>query len=993
MDRTLAAAARSGNVGFLTQLSISDPSHLLLQLTPKKNTALHIASRHGHRDFAAAISTLCPPIVTTENSNGDTALHVAAKAGQPLVVELLIGIFADRLGARGEELLRKRNKDGKTALHEAVWSRDRRVLELLVNADQELSIVANSSGVSPIYLAVEGGSLENARLLLRAHNSSADMMRMLLQEKPQLGNQVDCHGRTPLHYAASQGDHEMVAGLLESDVSTAYIPDKDSFFPIHMAACNSHVGIIRDLLRCCPDSGELVDARGWNVLHVAIDRKDLRVVKYVLQAPGLEDLINEPDNDGNTPLHLAVTNDRPQIVQILVADERVDLRATNSSGLTALDIARSNNELTMILQKRADKNVKEDGIERRLHKAVTQGNTRLLNQVVDQCPDLLLGTTPQKNTALHIAARLGHVYLVKEILGRCEVLQRRKNARGDTPLHVASRAGHKDIVKYLIKFRSSQAIFEPQLNSRDVNEDFEIWRIRNKANNTPLHEAMLNGRLDVVSLLIGMDPELACFANNADESPLYLAVDRNWLGIVKQILQNSTSFICSGPNGQTALHAAIIRGHLGNHTVLLHYSYLMKELPAKRPELIKQADDQGKTPLHYAASLGKIRIFEGLLQSDLSTAYDIDNEGRSPIHAAASSGHVSIIQHIIGNCSDCTELLDRKGKNALHVAVEEGKTEVVEYALKASNLKELLNEPDNDGNTPLHLAAINRNRPILQILLNNTEVDRSLMNNNHMTAMDICKSDSDLETVVREHKCIALSPMQLLTSRGTRGTTPPPVQRVRRRITAGAVPSFGNWEEAPDSEGQQHQEEVARMGAEVERHIKAANKLEEATTDSLKARATTISLVATLVATVAFSAAFTMPGGYQNNGQQGDGTAILSRRAAFQAFLVLDTLAICLSILIVFVPMWPGIDVPEYSGAAIEVAGVLMSAALYSMLLAFITGVYAVVSFDCKWLAILVCAMGCTTLTLATFFLKSPMGTSCSGLWYWFMNCLLRRRK
>ncbi|RVW73381.1 hypothetical protein CK203_060164 [Vitis vinifera] len=51
-------------------------------------------------------------------------------------------------------------------------------------------------------------------------------------------------------------------------------------------------------------------------------------------------------------------------------------------------------------------------------------------------------------------------------------------------------------------------------------------------------------------------------------------------------------------------------------------------------------------------------------------------------------------------------------------------------------------------------------------------------------------------------------------------------------------------------------------------------------------------LVATLVATVSFGAGFTLPGGYNNS----DGTPILRKKKAFQAFVTFDFLALLSSV-------------------------------------------------------------------------------------------------
>lgn len=137
----------------------------------------------------------------------------------------------------------------------------------------------------------------------------------------------------------------MVRILLRSDTSIAYLKDKDNRSPFHVAASNNHVQIMKELLLSCPDSGEVVDDKGWNGLHVAVERGNLEVVRFILYLNELEELINEPNCEGNTPLHLAIINRHFSILNLFIRDKRVDLNAMNHKGETAMDIAESDQKL------------------------------------------------------------------------------------------------------------------------------------------------------------------------------------------------------------------------------------------------------------------------------------------------------------------------------------------------------------------------------------------------------------------------------------------------------------------------------------------------------------------------------------------------------------------------------------------------------------------------------------------------------------------------
>jgi ankyrin repeat protein len=57
-------------------------------------------------------------------------------------------------------------------------------------------------------------------------------------------------------------------------------------------------------------------------------------------------------------------------------------------------------------------------------------------------------------------------------------------------------------------------------------------------------------------------------------------------------------------------------------------------------------DQQGRTPVHFAASCGHISIVESLLQSG-GSATTPDNSGYTPIHWAAYNGHEKCLESLV----------------------------------------------------------------------------------------------------------------------------------------------------------------------------------------------------------------------------------------------------------------------------------------------------------------------------------------------------------
>ncbi|XP_028081731.1 protein ACCELERATED CELL DEATH 6-like isoform X2 [Camellia sinensis] len=130
----------------------------------------------------------------------------------------------------------------------------------------------------------------------------------------------------------------------------------------------------------------------------------------------------------------------------------------------------------------------------------------------------------------------------------------------------------------------------------------------------------------------------------------------------------------------------------------------------------------------------------------------------------------------------------------------------------------------------------------------------------------------------------------------------------------------------------------------------------------------TILIVASLIATVTFTAGITMPGGYINdNKDPNQGMAILTRKAAFVAFVITDTIALTLSVCAVFGYLSTMLyDDPIVLKKQLTLACSNTCNAMIAMLLAFITGAYAVLAPS--RLSISVCVIPCILVLYNEFY-------------------------
>ena len=155
------------------------------------------------------------------------------------------------------------------------------------------------------------------------------------------------------------------------------------------------------------------------------------------------------------------------------------------------------------------------------------------------------------------------------------------------------------------------------------------------------------------------------------------------------------------------------------------------------------------------------------------------------------------------------------------------------------------------------------------------------------------------------------------------------------------------------------------MKGEEEKNNEERNKEEE---EALSRARESHLVVAALIATVTFAAAFTLPGGYKSDQGPNEGTAILAKKAAFIVFVISDAMSMVLSLLAVFIhfmiSLIHGFKMVKDEAMDENTTGILFGYAMLltmiamgTMIIAFITGTYAVLE-PSLGLAISTCLIG-----------------------------------
>ncbi|XP_040989440.1 protein ACCELERATED CELL DEATH 6-like [Juglans microcarpa x Juglans regia] len=538
-----------------------------------------------------------------------------------------------------------------------------------------------------------------------------------------------------------------------------------------------------------------------------------------------------------------------------------------------------------------------------LYNAAAQGNIMAFKNHKFKRP-LEAILTPNKNTILHIfittlenGIELTEKNFVGDILDMCPSLLCQVNVKDETSLHIAARYGHANIIRVLIQH--ARYGHNQDLGS-GAEAVWEMLRMVNKERDTALHEAVRYNHREVVKLLIKEDPDFSYSVNDAGETPLYIAVERNYENLVLEILKTCNSPAYDGPLGRTALHAAVF----WDNKVTI--KAILEKIGGG---ITKKADQEGWTPLHLAAYSNWWWSTQLLLEHDSQVAYMKDKEGRTALHIAAHRGNNRVMQSIIGMCPDCCELVDNIGRNVLHFAVE-GDVCTVSMILKNSSLSNLLNEKNAEGNTPLHHQYSRYSEDVNGALMHHPRVDKMGFNKNNLNAYQVALTSAKLSP--KKKMDIATK----LRSRSRRVF----LKEDENNITLDDI-----------------------MKDEV-------NWLQARRKEFLEKAAETHLVVAALITTVTFAAAITMPGGFVGTGGDPhyEGSAVLRRNTAFKAFIITDAISLVLSSSAVVTHLLMPLllikhsesDETRYDFLSLAFKFILM--AMGAMVLAFITGAYAV---------------------------------------------------
>jgi ankyrin repeat protein len=672
------------------------------------NTALHLAVDNSHPDICQyLLETGADPNVKAFSF--DTPLHRACTPDRKEMAQTLLDYGADPFVQRmvyNSNLtpLELSITDGDGTLVPRMLGQDRSrplgnklrkkpTAKSLIHARQKAETLLKKRGFIMLTEAAQRDELEAVQALLNAG------MTMEKQNTSVLRSMSVAENAASKNKDFNPGSWKTIRSLLEKN---------GAVFDAFAATALGDLPAARSLIIEQPALAESRDEGGNTLLHWSVENDQLSMTSFWL-TNGLQTAAT--NLAGQTALHLAVQKNLPdQVKLLLAAHSPLDVRDTN--GWTPLDAAmrlKNSGILQIFLNDKSVKTPTGRGLSTSLHKAAAEGNVAALAALSENASQLEarneLGLTP-----LQVAVLNGHLAAAALLVDRGANINVR-DPDGNTLL--------LNVIPMYFKLIPRDRPPTNWLNRMGNDPRRELYV---KYLTVPEYSSGPSGILQAASFLLasGID---ANATNHAGQSAMQLATDEKTdlfndrAALLQLLASTGNSVNQTDAGGNTPLHLA------GQESI----TDRIKSLLAAGAQ-VNATNHLGQTPLHkYAERIwgwdvsgnGDSQPFQLLIKSGANVNAQ-DNAGLSPLHviAATETSFKKEATQLLLKSGANPNLRDNQGRTPLHLFFTgkwpwEGASQCIPLLVDAGAD---ISAKDNSGKTPLHyLAALGGQKPLFFI--------------------------------------------------------------------------------------------------------------------------------------------------------------------------------------------------------------------------------------------------------------------------------------
>ena len=399
------------------------------------------------------------------------------------------------------------------------------------------------------------------------------------------------------------------------------------------------------------------------------------------------------DRGGSTPLHFATGQSfSPETVALLL-DKGADVEACDKHGQTPLYAAVG-----------SLRGHRERGTSGEILEVSTP--SEMVKLLLDRGANVKV-RDKRKVTPLHVAAMCSETTVVVTLLLDRGADPLARDVYGETPYDYAQKniSSEKNSISW--KIHNAQRQQESPSSTGRKKKQSEI---DDKGAHKLLNSYfLLNARVDDVVKILANGADVNA-RDEEERTPLLLALEKNLPELPLVFLDHSADTDVSDSLGRTPLHLATKYANTASNYDEFIGAFLERSTNVN----INAPDEEGRTPLHWAAVDSGIQVIEQFLERG-ADIHARDNEYRTHLHWAAAENSPEAVALFLEKGINM-ESRTTHGQTPLHQAVAWNSLEVAELLLgRGADIE----AQDNDGQTPLHIVAKRGQRlKMIEFLLN-----------------------------------------------------------------------------------------------------------------------------------------------------------------------------------------------------------------------------------------------------------------------------------
>jgi ankyrin repeat protein len=654
-----------------------------------KTTPLHIfAYEKKRKDFSKTLIEKGADIKKT-STEGKTILHLAASQDDWQFVNFVLGFnpdinardsggltpllaAIDKSAIRSAGILMEKGADvnvkdriGRNAIHYLAAAKNATgLLSKLEGSKLDIN-AKDSTGRTPLAMAVENGRTENVEyllnigadvngidhagnaLILAAYEKSRPMLNLFINRGAKL-NVKKSDGKTLLLLGLENNDTSLVQLLADKGINVNE-QQANGKYPLEFAIEKKQTVNVKTLLDAKADH-TIKTSGGDPLLSLTIEKRNETVAGLLLQK-GADP--NGKNRAGRNHLFHSLDENQPAIFKLLI-DFNADINEKDANGTPLIFTATDKNRtlfLKYILDKNVDINATDSNLNTAVIVAAWKGFYEPVKMLVDKGADINRNGQDGENALFKAIDAPGNSGVpIINLLAKQGANIKAVNKNGDTLLHRSIKERKLNLFELFLKLGADP-------NSANKNGDTLLMQLSNidapsgkgAALNKMIAENKTSIKLIQTLLKNGADPNTT---NKYGNTALNLArVKRNY-EIVTALLSGGAQVNLQDKHGNTVLKKEVM-DYVGNYRMLDS----LKQSTVKMIDIFMSAggdinikDKYGLTPLSHCAkelnekNAKKVKDIVQLLMSKGAKKDIPDNTNKTALDYARTSGDSELIQ-------------------------------------------------------------------------------------------------------------------------------------------------------------------------------------------------------------------------------------------------------------------------------------------------------------------------------------------------------------